>query len=463
MEQFELPANIKQIGTIGDGPRIYLEDYAYTYLAQYAESGGYNERLAFLVGRRIVIDGAPVLFVSAAAAGKFCDVRNGLTVFTEKSMAYAEEAVKQYFPGLSVVGWMQSQPGYGSDLGAPYLQYHLDNFREQDQVLFVMDPIEKVNAFYVRGEDGLSLKEAGGYFIYYDKNRAMHEYMLDNKAPEPRVKTRAEPALDPAAYARTKPMASEPKVSEPRFLTDTRATRSSAAHHRSGMDQRRLMNLAISLCAVLFIVCFIMGAGLIQNQDRITGMERQIVELSTAYRNLVVQASQDGAAQAYASQDQAQNPSGDNADLIVEDGANAVSGQSRNTASQSESPLTQGTDGAAQNPDGAQTAVGQAAGGAQTDQGDGSSQAGSANGQSGDQTASAGQNGDQTASAGQSGQAAEALSFPLSYTVQDGDSLSSISRKFYGNTDMVRKIMDANGIKNADYIYRGEKLVLPAK
>ncbi|MCL2373525.1 MAG: hypothetical protein FWC78_09030 [Defluviitaleaceae bacterium] len=64
MQDFTLPANIKQIGSIGDGLRIYVEDYVCTFLQQYAEAGEYNERLAFLVGRHIVIDGQEILFVA---------------------------------------------------------------------------------------------------------------------------------------------------------------------------------------------------------------------------------------------------------------------------------------------------------------------------------------------------------------------------------------------------------------
>ena len=73
MHDFTLPANIKQIGSIGDGIRIYMEDYVCTFLQQYAESGGFNERLAFLVGRHMVIDGQEILFIGGAIHGKYTE------------------------------------------------------------------------------------------------------------------------------------------------------------------------------------------------------------------------------------------------------------------------------------------------------------------------------------------------------------------------------------------------------
>ena len=35
---FQLPTNVKQVGSISDGSRIYMEDYACTYIEQYAAS-----------------------------------------------------------------------------------------------------------------------------------------------------------------------------------------------------------------------------------------------------------------------------------------------------------------------------------------------------------------------------------------------------------------------------------------
>jgi LysM repeat protein len=51
----------------------------------------------------------------------------------------------------------------------------------------------------------------------------------------------------------------------------------------------------------------------------------------------------------------------------------------------------------------------------------------------------------------------------LRYTVQPGDTLSSIARKFYGNSADWQWIYDANksAIRNPDVIYAGQVLILP--
>lgn len=47
------------------------------------------------------------------------------------------------------------------------------------------------------------------------------------------------------------------------------------------------------------------------------------------------------------------------------------------------------------------------------------------------------------------------------YTVQKGDTLWAIAKKYYGNGSQYPKIVQANNIKNPDLIYPGQKLLIP--
>ena len=47
------------------------------------------------------------------------------------------------------------------------------------------------------------------------------------------------------------------------------------------------------------------------------------------------------------------------------------------------------------------------------------------------------------------------------YQVQTGDTISSISQKYYGNMQMVRQICELNRIEKQDLIYTGQILLLP--
>jgi hypothetical protein len=158
-----LPTNIKQIGNIEPGLKIYIEDYVLSYLNQYAIAAGYDERLATLVGRHMSIDNTPVLFISGAILGKYTEEEDGIVKFSQKSQDYIDNQIKTHFKDMEVLGFMQSQPGYGTFLNPSYKTYHQQQFTKPYQVMFVMDPLEKVNSFYIN-KDGI-MKDVSGYFV----------------------------------------------------------------------------------------------------------------------------------------------------------------------------------------------------------------------------------------------------------------------------------------------------------
>jgi len=341
MKDFQLPSNIKQIGSIGDGLRIYMEDYVCTFLQQYAESAGFEERLAFLLGKHMVIDGQQYLFINGALYGRYAEKFEGHLRFSEKSIIYADESLDEFFSGMEIVGWAQSQPSYGTYLNQFYAAYHLRQFRRPHQVLFVLDPLERANAFYAANPTAKTpaerVAEIPGYFIYYEKNTQMHEYMLVNKSVEYTTKTPTLIEFTPLEYAKDEP--NEPKISRykndgfdrpreknynksyddydeekspvagygddffddkhgderyslrqpPRNHTDPediirRREVNKARRKGVSQEQKRTSNMLAGLCAVLFVICFIMGVGLIRNQERMETYSEQVRLLTDALR-----------------------------------------------------------------------------------------------------------------------------------------------------------------------------------
>jgi nucleoid-associated protein YgaU len=51
---------------------------------------------------------------------------------------------------------------------------------------------------------------------------------------------------------------------------------------------------------------------------------------------------------------------------------------------------------------------------------------------------------------------------PQAYTVQRGDTLSAIAKRFYGHESEYHRIAAANNIANPDLIHPGQQLVIPA-
>jgi len=420
MHDFTLPANIKQIGSIGSGLRIYMEDYVCTFLHQYAVSGGYEERLAYLVGKHMLIDGQSFLFISGAIYGMYAEKVEGYTRFSQKSADYAEEMLEEHFPGMEIVGWMQSQPSYGTYLNQHYGAYHLRQFTKPYQVLFVMDPLDRANTFYATNPDAITpadrVTDVGGYFIYYEKNVNMHEYMLTN--------TSADYAAKETKFVELVSEETQEDYQEPLHRTTYeediprrhQAPRTRRAPVKDG--QKRASGMLASLCAVLFIVSFALGIGLIRNQDRIEQMENQIHQLTIAHRNLFTQMSNAELAPVFAEANQTppvyvQTPEPDT--LPTEYALTSIPEPTPEPEPAPEPPPSLPPVRPDPEPSPPPPLI------------------------------------------------EEAFYIPLTYTIQPGDSLSAISLRFFGTVGMVDEILALNGMDNPDHIVVGRTISLPQR
>ena len=180
-----LPGNVKQMGAPDDELRIYMEDYVHTYLYQYSRSSVNGEKLAVLMGQSIVINGQNTIFISGVIQARFTEKIKGVETITNQSWKYISEDMEKYFPNLSVVGWMHSRPSFGAFVTSMDEEYHKKLFSDPNQVLFVVDPIDRLDRLYVLNEAKSALRPVKGYFIYYEKNTQMQEYMLENSLVQP--------------------------------------------------------------------------------------------------------------------------------------------------------------------------------------------------------------------------------------------------------------------------------------
>lgn len=271
-ETNNLPNNVKQIGSISDGNRIYLEDYACTYLEQYAASEGGREKAAVLVGRNLTINDDNVLFISGVIQGKYTVQRNGMVELTEKSWQYVEKQINLYFKDSQVVGLAYVQPGFEDYISEKLCTFQKNNITKGLQVLYITDPTEKISGFYKWNNNEEVFGAIKGYIIYYEKNEGMHEYMLENKIKEDKPERAPEPEKeveDAGAKARAAAVSKPIKKGK----------------HYASIDQSKTVNLFGSVSFVMLLVCFIMGAGLIQNDDKLNELEAQFAALENEFQS----------------------------------------------------------------------------------------------------------------------------------------------------------------------------------
>lgn len=370
-QDFSVPARTKQMGSIENHVKIFVEDYVYTYLYQYGRSGGGKEKLAALIGKHYEIEGQDVLVISGAIQGKGTVQQNGVECFSDETWEYIGGQMQTYFKGMSVVGWVHCQPGFGAFLMARDEAFHKEYFKEKWQVLFVVDTMDKLDTFYIYNEEGKGLRQARGYFVYYDKNREMQEYMLENSMIRPREEAEeggrqaevfAAEQTEGRQRQRRKPTAEE-RMDAAKEIRKVLQKREKEVKQAKKEHDRVLAAVSGVLC----VVCICMGLAMMQSLDRLRMVETELMAMQTSYQTL------------------------------AED-FEGVKVQSVFAVQQAENVQQSAT--------------------------------------------------------------AEKVT-NKKYTVESGDSLGYISRKFYGDNSGIARIMEANGLEDADMIYEGQALWIP--
>ena len=193
---FRIPNNIRQIGEVGGTQKIYIEDYAYTYLCRISSENLSRGIGAILLGQANWKEGVSYLFVKSAVALPDMEVSEEHLEFTQEIWNHVYEKNKEYFPDQEVVGWFLSIPGCSMELHQVICQTHLDHFGGSDKILFVMEPLEKEEAFY-RYEEGRMSRQSG-FYVYYEKNEPMHNFLI---AQNQKMEKKSEEVDDSAVHS----------------------------------------------------------------------------------------------------------------------------------------------------------------------------------------------------------------------------------------------------------------------
>ena len=176
---FNLPRNIRQIGQIRGNYRIYMEDYVYTFLGRLSAAACKDEEkkgsLAVFTGEMQWEDGTGYLFIRGALLAKCQDLTPEHIDLSEEVWITIQDEQKQYFPEQDILGWYFAFPQMAVEITELLQKTHLQYFGGE-KVLMLAEPTEGEEAFF-HYENGLMAK-VKGYYIYYEKNAAMQEYMV---------------------------------------------------------------------------------------------------------------------------------------------------------------------------------------------------------------------------------------------------------------------------------------------
>lgn len=475
-QEINLPKNIRQVGSPKGRHKIYIEDYVYTYLRNQAQAS--SKCAAVLLGKSCVSRDMRYTFISGA-------IECGQAVFQFDSIyldesfweyIYAEE--KEYFPDTMIVGWFVGEQGETMNLSAAIESAHRKYFAGRDKVLMLMDTEEEEELFYIYEQGYLQKRE--GYYVYYEKNIAMQEYMIRKKEqqqilkePEGEPEEEASPIYPKVSETdseweslhkeireetiseeviseeviseetvseetiseESKPVSEkifvkssmeEPVSEAEKALQHYRYTMLEKRGHKVERQNKRFLYVAASFFMLVFCV---IGITTINNyrkmqevEDVLHVMKGESEEESAS--DLIVQSVASDVTPIEEGQEQeqpAEEQQGTTSQQPSEQQQEAAQPQTATEAQQTVAPDAQ-----------QEAAQPQAATEAQ-----------------------------QTTAPDTQQEAASQQTEPQYYTVQAGDTLESICLKIYQDRSKVAALCQANGIQNGNQIQAGQKLILP--
>ena len=421
----KLPKNVRQIGEAGKGKKVYLEDYAVTYLHQV--------EAAVLLGECWEKDGNRYIFINGA-------IRIDDTQFGDGIWEKVYRDAREYFEDSEILGWalqVSEQPPAPDQAMNRIFKAHFDR---EDTVLLLYDPSEKEDAVFT--EENGTLKKAGGYYIYYDKNKSMQEYMICKNAGKS-VEKEAEVTDKAIKSFRVK---SEEKLDR------------HGKEKEKGKQTRNFRLLYAASTFLAFLVIMI-GVTMVNNYDKMKNMELAISNMARGTDAAIRTNAQ--------AEERKENSMTEKGQDTAEDSGFANESQSdmqeTNTA-QTENRSTSGSGISRETV----TDHTQAAGVENTDM---SSTAGVG---STDMSATAGAGSTEdmmTAGTDHANRQEQAASKEAAasgvrtqqayYTIKAGDTLVDICRMYYGSDERLEELCSVNGITDPNRILPGQKIKLP--
>lgn len=243
-EGFELPKNVKQVGEVEKERKLYIEDYVVTYLQQLTKNMEETKAAVFLGEKRVQKD-CHYLFISGILEAED-------TKFGEEQRNKIEEEKKKYFPGLSDLGWFLARNGQKLELTRELEQMHEKLFPEEDTVLLLRDSLEQEEILFLTEETGL--REQGGYYVYYEQNPGMQEYLMDHKKTE----------------------SVEEETKEEKAVQSFRKKLRRSQEGKEGRTGKWIYGASTMLVMTILII----GVTIINNYDKMKNMEQTLTNIS---------------------------------------------------------------------------------------------------------------------------------------------------------------------------------------
>ena len=281
------------------------------------------------------------------------------------------------------------------------MKTHINYFGGIDKVLMIEEPLEGEEDFFAYENGRLTRQK--GYYIFYEQNEAMQRYMVENGDGD--------------------------SVDDKEDFDDraVRNFRTVVQEKKEVSGQKRVMTFLYMASTFLVMVVLVIGITLINNYEKMEGLETTLSEISESLERQEGQ-TVEMLAKEGESQELVDAVEAENANVQTEEPQESEEPEVSEEPQDSQEPETSEEQAVepetpSEEPEDAPE--------------------------------------EQAPEEGIEAISQSVESIQEKYTVRKGDTLLKISMKIYGNADKIDDICQLNGIKNSDHILVGQKLLLP--
>lgn len=421
----EIPRNIRQIGDIDQDLRLYMEDYVATFIEKLKRRN--DTFVGVFLGKQAADQEIPCLFIRGAVLMKQYEVEDSRIVMTASSWNEVYEQTEACFQDVEICGWfLCCRDEAMADLYG-LQKSHNENFKGQGQIFYLYNGSREEEAFYRFDFHGAHRLK--GYYIYYERNEQMQEYMISQEPVRKSEFSLGQPmrgASDEAAARFREIMGSRQK--------ETKAGQKQKKEQAPGAGVSRLLR-TVSVAALLCGAGF--GLASWYRYDKMQGVRDALAVLAgrDSVREETEESGQTGGSGGDGETEQGTEESGQA--VVSEIPGNVNPTEASPSAS---APAAETSAASSQASQSGQETSGSAAGASESTE---------------EETEQ------ETEPETTEASATEA---PVrEYVVKSGDTLGKICEEIYGSAGsaLIDEICSLNGMDNADFIYEGQTLRLP--
>lgn len=171
--------NVKQIGTPADEGRVYISEKSYKRI----KTEGFRDREVFiLMGHTESSGGKYATFIEETIPVYEIEFEKNVPLWTNKVWNGIFAEIKKNHEEMIIVGWAFRQNDFPAEPTPMLENIHREHFGGAHQLMFLINPVEQEENFFVRKSN--HLKKKSGFFVYYRINEHSEYYQPEEKIEE---------------------------------------------------------------------------------------------------------------------------------------------------------------------------------------------------------------------------------------------------------------------------------------